>query len=215
MGGRLGAVAEPGVRDVRVAEARSDAVMPDRPDVNRQLMPGPAGLQDLHEPTREPCPERAPRPARKDRRSLRLVLFGLVRRLWIPLLIMSVIGAGGVTVSRLHGFFGSEQRPLYADSQSNNATRFDPKQLTYEVFGPPGTVATISYFDTDADPQRVTNARLPWSATLATTPQTSVESIAAQGDSDSIGCRIVLDGVVKAERTSHEVGAFVACRLKD
>ena len=30
----------------------------------------------------------------------------------------------------------------------------------------------------------------------------------AQRDSDSIGCRIVVDGVVKAEKITHEVSAF-------
>ena len=72
-------------------------------------------------------------------------------------------------MSRLHGVFGSEKRPSYADTQTNDTTRFDPKHLTYEVFGPPGTVATISYFDVNADPQRVVGARLPWSLTFATT----------------------------------------------
>ena len=36
----------------------------------------------------------------------------------------------------------------------------------------------------------------------------------AQGDSDSIGCRIVVDGVVKAARISHEVNGFTLCLLK-
>ncbi len=43
---------------------------------------------------------------------------------------------------------------------------------------------------------------------------TSVGSIAAQGDSDSIGCRILVDGVVKAEKITHEVSAFTFCLLK-
>ena len=30
--------------------------------------------------------------------------------------------------------------------------------MTYQVFGPPGTLADISYFDVDADPQRVEGA---------------------------------------------------------
>jgi hypothetical protein len=41
-----------------------------------------------------------------------------------------------------------------------------------------------------------------------------VGNIVAQGDSDSIGCRIVVDGVVKAEKVSHEVNAFTFCVLK-
>jgi Mycobacterium membrane protein len=35
-----------------------------------------------------------------------------------------------------------------------------------------------------------------------------VGAIVAQGDSDSIGCRIVVDGVVEAETISFEVNAF-------
>ncbi|HEY9304291.1 MAG TPA: MmpS family protein [Mycobacterium sp.] len=135
-------------------------------------------------------------------------------RLWIPLVILVVIGAGGMTVSRLHNIFGAEKRPAYADSQINDPAPFDPKHLTYEVFGPPGTVAKISYFDVNGDPKRVDAARLPWSLTFAMTEATAVGNVVAQGDSDVIGCRIVLDGVVKAERIAHETSAFTFCSLK-
>lgn len=118
-------------------------------------------------------------------------------------------------MARLHGVFGAEKAPLYADAQSNDTTRFDSKRLTYEVFGPPGTLATISYFDVDANPQKVIGARLPWSLTFGTTAATAVENVVAQGDSDSIGCRILVDGVVKAEQIKNEVSAFISCRLKD
>ena len=36
----------------------------------------------------------------------------------------------------------------------------------------------------------------------------------AQGDSDSIGCRFVVDDVVKAETIAHEVDASAVCLLK-
>jgi hypothetical protein len=126
-----------------------------------------------------------------------------------------VIGAGGLTVSRLHGIFGSEKRQSYADTRTDEAKPFNPKHLKYEVFGPPGTVAKISYFDVNADPQHVDGASLPWSLDIATTLPAIVGNIVAQGDSDSIGCRIVVDGVVKAEKiTHHEVNAFTFCLLK-
>jgi hypothetical protein len=125
-----------------------------------------------------------------------------------------VIGAGGLTVSRLHGIFGSEKRPSYADTKINDAKPYDPKHLTYEVFGPPGTVAKISYFDVDGDPRVVKGARLPWSLTFATTQAAVVGNVVAQGDSDSIGCRIAVDGEVKAEKITHEVSAFTFCQLK-
>jgi hypothetical protein len=125
-----------------------------------------------------------------------------------------VIGAGGFTVTRLHSIFGSEKRPSYADTKITDTKPFNPKHLTYEVFGPPGTVANISYFDVNSEPQRVEGARLPWSVEFATTEATAVGNVVAQGDSDSIGCRIVVDGEVKAERISNEVNAFTFCVLK-
>ena len=36
----------------------------------------------------------------------------------------------------------------------------------------------------------------------------------AQGDGASIGCRIMVDGEVKAEKITHEVSAFTFCLLK-
>jgi hypothetical protein len=124
-----------------------------------------------------------------------------------------VIVAGVLTVSRLHGIFGSEKRPSYAATRIDDAEPFNPKHLRYEVFGPPGTVAHISYFDANADPQRV-GARLPWSLEFPMTSATSVGSVVAQGDSDSISCRILVDGVVKAEKITHDVHAFTFCLLK-
>ena len=116
-------------------------------------------------------------------------------------------------MSRLHGIFGSEKRPSYAATRIDDAEPSNPKHLRYEVFGPPGTSAKISYFDANADPQRV-GARLPWSLEFSMTSATSVGSVVAQGDSDSISCRILVDGVVKAEKITHEVHAFTFCLLK-
>ena len=148
------------------------------------------------------------------RRAKRIPVFGALRRVWIPLVIVVVIACGGFTVSRLHVIFGSEKRPLYADSAVDDTQPFNPKQLIYEVFGPPGTVADISYFDVNADPQLVEGASLPWSLTITTTLPAVVGNIVAQGNSDSLGCRIVVDGKVKAERISHEVNAFTFCVMK-
>ena len=39
-------------------------------------------------------------------------------------------------------------------------------------------------------------------------------NIVAEGDSDSIGCRILVDGLVKAARVSHEVNAVAFSLLK-
>jgi hypothetical protein len=39
-------------------------------------------------------------------------------------------------------------------------------------------------------------------------------TIVTQGGSDSIGCRIAVDGVVKADTISHEVKGLTFCLLK-
>jgi Mycobacterium membrane protein len=133
---------------------------------------------------------------------------------WIPLLILVVVAAGAFTVSRLRTVFGSEHRPSYADTEIQEQEPYDPKVLVYEVFGPPGTVADISYFDTEADPLFVDGASLPWSSTFELVGAAVVGNLVAQGTSDSIGCRIIVDGEVKAERIGQGVNAFTFCVLK-
>lgn len=78
------------------------------------------------------------------------------------------------TVSRVHGIFGSEKRPLYADGQVEDTKPFNPSQVISEVLSAPGPVL-------------------------------------AHCDSSTIGCRIVVDDAVKAERISNEVNAFIHC----
>ena len=82
------------------------------------------------------------------------------------------------------------------------------------MYGPPGSTADISYFDTNADPQHVDGAKLPWTLKLTTKAASVVGNIVAQGNSNTLGCRIIVDDVVKAERVSHEVNAFTYCVLK-
>jgi len=55
---------------------------------------------------------------------------------------------------------------------------------------------------------------LPWSMDITTTSPSVVGSVVAQGNSDSIGCRIVVDGEVKAEKISNEVNAYTHCLVK-
>lgn len=139
----------------------------------------------------------------------------ILRRVWIPLVLLMVISCGGFIVSRLHGIFGAETRPSYADASVDATAPFDPKQVVYEVFGPAGAVADIGYFDVNSEPQQVDGARLPWSLKITTNSPAVVANVVAQGDSDMIGCRIVVDGKVKAERISNGVNAFTHCLVKD
>ena len=128
------------------------------------------------------------------------------------LLVAVVVVAGaGFCVYRLHGVFGSHRTGSAASGISNDIIPFNPKQVILEVFGAPGTVATINYLDVNAAPQRVDGATLPWSFTMTTTEPAVFANLVAQGNSDSIGCRITVNGEVKAERIVNEVNAYTFC----
>jgi MmpS family membrane protein len=128
-------------------------------------------------------------------------------------MIVAVVAAGGLTVARLHGIFGSEKRPSYADTRQQDTKPFNPKHVKYEVFGPAGSTADISYFDANGEPQHINGISLPWTFDISTTLPSIVGNVVAQGDSDSLGCRILVDDVVKIERISHELNAFTYCVL--
>ncbi|WP_373142163.1 MmpS family protein [Mycobacterium marinum] len=137
----------------------------------------------------------------------------MLSRTWIVLVIVAVIIVGGFSVHRIRGFFASEKRESYSDSNLDNKP-FNPKEITYEVFGPPGTVADISYFDVNSDPQQVEGAALPWTLHFTTNLAAVMGNLVAQGNTNSIGCRITVDGKVKAERVSNEVNAYTYCLVK-
>jgi len=153
--------------------------------------------------------------SRTSRRSPGSLIVRLLRRLWIPLIIIVVVAAGSAAVSRLRGIFGSENSPTYGDTRDGEAQPFNPQYIKYEVFGPAGTIADISFFDGNGNPSHEDGVSLPWSLEFPITTAASIGSVAAQGDSGSIGCRILVSGTVKAEKiTTHEVSSFTSCLLK-
>ena len=92
---------------------------------------------------------------------------GLVRRAWIPLVLVVVLAVSGLAVVRLHKVFGSQD--LNANAGAGiEIVQFNPKIVVYDVLGPAGTSARIDYYDADANTHEV-NAALPWSTTISTT----------------------------------------------
>ncbi len=122
-----------------------------------------------------------------------------------------VVALAGFAVFRLHGAFGSQKNASATSGVSNEIVPFNPKQVVYQVFGAPGATATINYQDVHAAPQRVDNAPLPWSYTITTTDPAVIANLVAQGNGNTLGCRIIVNGVVKDERTVHEVNAYTFC----
>lgn len=146
-----------------------------------------------------------------ERRVKRFSIAGLAKRLWMVLLIAAVVAVGGFCVHRLHGVFGVHGNTFGTGAVSNDIVPFNPKVVILEVFGAPGNVATINYLDVNAKPQQVLDTTLPWSLTITTTLPAVAANLVAQGNGDSIGCRITVDGVVKNERFVNEVHAYTFC----
>jgi hypothetical protein len=127
------------------------------------------------------------------------------------LVAVVVIGIAGFAIYRLHGIFGSQKNGSANGGISNEIVPFNPKQVVLEVFGAPGAVATINYLDVNAQPQKVVDAPLPWSFTITTTEPAVVGNVVAQGNGDTLGCRIIVNGEVKDERTFNKVDAYTFC----
>ena len=147
-------------------------------------------------------------------KGLRMQRVSIIRRLsrrWMVLVAVAVIAVAGFAVYRLHGIFGSEDVTSTPSGSGNDIVPFNPKHVVLEVFGPPGTVATITYLDVDAQPQRADSVALPWAYDTTTTQPAVFVNVAAQGNSDSIGCRIKIDDVVKDERSVNTLNAYTYC----
>jgi len=127
------------------------------------------------------------------------------------LVAVLVVTITGFAIYRLHGIFGSRDNTSANSGLSNEIIPFNPKQVVLEVFGAPGAVATINYLDVNAQPQQVKDAPLPWSYTITTTLPAVLGNVVAQGNGDSIGCRILVNGEVKDERTVNKVDAYTFC----
>jgi len=141
----------------------------------------------------------------------RVSIGSLLMRRWMILVAIVVVVIAAFAVYRLNGIFGSKDVVSTPDNSANDIVPFNPKHVVMEVFGPPGTIATITYTDVNAQPQRVDNAPLPWAYDTTTTQPAVFVNVQAQGDSDSIGCRIKIDDDVKDERTVNTLNAFTYC----
>jgi hypothetical protein len=135
-----------------------------------------------------------------------------LKRVWIPVVLIVVLAVAGLVVSRLHKVFASEDLNANA-GKGIEIVQFNPKVLVYDVYGPAGATAQISYFDPDANVHEIT-APVPWSVTLSTTLPTVSASLMARSDSDQIGCRVTVNGVLREEKSADGVNAQTYCLVK-
>jgi hypothetical protein len=143
----------------------------------------------------------------------RSAMTGLVKRGWVPVVMVVVVAIASFMVAKLHGVFGSH---MYTPDNSNADAiiQFNPKHVLLEIFGAPGTVADINYLDEQAQPQRLDAVTLPWSFEIVTTLTAVLANVIAQGNTDSIGCRITVNGVVRDQESENSYHAQTSCLVK-
>lgn len=67
-----------------------------------------------------------------------------------------VVAVAGFAVYRLNGIFASQDVTSTPSGGANEIVPFNPKHVVLEFFGPPGTVATITYLDVNANRSALT-----------------------------------------------------------
>lgn len=140
-------------------------------------------------------------------------MFRLLKKAWIPLLLVVVVALGSYVVLRVRASFG-------ANTAVGEATFMPIRSLSIPSTSPTrsrhqrGTV-NANYLDENGQPHLVENAALPWSYTIVTTLPSMSANIVAQGTGmRHLRCRVIVDDQVRDDRSSDEFLPFVYCLVK-
>ena len=130
----------------------------------------------------------------------------------MPMVAVVVVGVGLLGMWKVHQF--SEPEPVITVNGPQAPDEFNLKRITYEVFGSAGAGGKLVYVDIDGHPHQVDLTALPWSHTEATTLTVVSGSISAQVHGGQVGCRLRVNGVVRAEQSDTNQDAHVFCLVK-
>jgi hypothetical protein len=142
-------------------------------------------------------------------------MFRVLKRFWIPVLLVVVVALGAYAVVRVRDTLGGNRTASAADGNGGDTKPFNPKHIAYEITGSGGSV-NLDYLDENGQPHRVDNAALPWSFTIVTTLPSMSANIIAQGEPGVSGlrCRVTVDGQVRDDRHTDEYQPFIYCLVK-
>lgn len=138
----------------------------------------------------------------------------VLSRGWVPMVVAVAVVLGGVAVVELRDAFGSEAIFSASGRDAEPLESVHVKQVTYDLYGSRDMTGSVNYLDANAHAQQVKFIGLPWSVTVSTTAPAVLASVVAQGDGDSIGCRITVNGEVKDERQVGGYHAQTSCLVK-
>jgi hypothetical protein len=127
-----------------------------------------------------------------------------LKRFWVVMVVAIALLAAVAVVGRLRTFFDTDQ-PLAPEAGHADAiVPFNTKRVTYEILGPQTATGRVSYLDVNGKTLEAGFTSLPWSVTVTTTDPGMLANVVAQGDTDGLGCRILVNDKVVDE--SHAAG---------
>ena len=138
----------------------------------------------------------------------------------MPVVAVVALALGAVIMWKVHEF--SAPPPVITVLPPQAPPEFSPKEVTYEVSGSIGDGGMLVWSDVDGHPHRVDLTpsgpdTLPWKYTPEppTTLTVVSASISAQvHGGDHLGCRILVNGVVRDEQSETRQDAHVFCLVK-
>ncbi|MCV7419851.1 hypothetical protein H7K45_04795 [Mycobacterium yunnanensis] len=136
----------------------------------------------------------------------------VLARTWLPLVVVVALTVGGLGMYKAHQ--ASAPGPVLAVNPPQAPEEFTPKRMTYELSGDVGSGGILSYIDVDGYPHTVDLTELPWSHVETTNLSVVSGSVSAQVHGGQVGCRILVDDVVRDEQTTTRQDADVTCRVK-
>jgi hypothetical protein len=131
-------------------------------------------------------------------------IFDWLKRFWVVAVVAIALLAAVAVVGRLRTFFDTDQ-PLAPEAGHADAiVPFNTKRVTYEILGPQTATGRVSYLDVNGKTLEAGFTSLPWSVTVTTTDPGMLANVVAQGDTDGLACRILVNDEVVDE--SHAAG---------
>ncbi|ETB13797.1 MmpS family transport accessory protein [Mycobacterium avium] len=136
----------------------------------------------------------------------------VLARIWMPLVAVVAVGVGLLCMYKVHQF--SEPGPVITVNGPQAPEQFNLKRITYEVFGSVGQGGKLVYVDIDGHPHQVDITTLPWTHTESTTLSVASGSISVHVHGGQVGCRMLVNDVVRDEQSGNHQDADVQCRVK-
>ncbi|MEZ0357640.1 MmpS family transport accessory protein [Mycobacterium sp. ENV421] len=138
-------------------------------------------------------------------------MLGLLKRFWVAAMVVIALLAAVGVVGRLRTFFDSDKPYLAAAMPADAIKPINTKRVTYEIVGPAEASGRISYLDVNGKTIEAAFTELPWSVTVSTTDPGVLANVVAQGDTDALGCRILVDDKLVAENFANGRDAQAFC----